>query len=328
MKAAWYNETGPASEVLKVGEMEKPEPGPGEVLVRIYASGVNPSDVKKRAGAQPPGFQDGFVIPHSDGAGVIEAVGDGVPDNRLGNRVWVYQAQYQRHWGTAAEYVCLPGIRAAPLPDNSSFEVGACAGIPMMTAHRCVFSGGEVDGKTVLVTGASGRVGFYAAQWAKQAGATVIGTAGSDHRMVEARLTGADHVLNYTEDNLVESIMDITHGQGVDRIVDVELGRNIQTSADVLKVGGVVASYSSSKDMNPVIPFYPLMFKNIALELVLVYNMVEGAKVQARDDIYTALSNDALLHRVAKTFSLDDVAAAHEVVEDGGVDGCVVVAIG
>lgn len=327
MKAAWYNETGPASEVLQVGEREKPVPGPGEVLVRIHASGVNPSDVKKRAGAQPPGFEDGFVIPHSDGAGVIEAVGDGVPDNRIGSRVWVYQAQYQRHWGTAAEYVCLPGIRAASLPDNHSFEVGACAGIPMMTAHRCVFSGGSVEGKTLLVTGASGRVGFYAAQWAKQAGATVIATAGSEHRILEARLTGADHVLNYTDDNLAGSIMDITHGQGVDRIVDVELGKNIHTSAQVLKTGGVVASYSSSRDMNPAIPFYPLMFKNVSLELVLVYNMAEGAKKQAREDIHDALASDRLVHRVAKSFPLEQIARAHELVEQGGVDGCVVVAV-
>ena len=328
MRAVWYTKTGEATEVLQFGEMDKPEPGPGEVLVRIHASGVNPSDVKKRAGVQPPGFQDGFVIPHSDGAGVIESVGAGVPEERIGTRVWVYQAQYQRHWGTAAEYVVVPGLRAAPLPDNHSFDVGACAGIPMMTAHRCVFSGGDVSDKTILVTGASGRVGFYAAQWAKRAGATVIATAGSEHRLLEAKLTGADHVLDYTREDLESAILDITRGQGVDRVVDVEFGINISTSAEVLKVGGVVTSFSSSKNMNPEIPFYPLMFKNITIELVLVYNMPESAKAKARDDIYQALSDDSLLHRVAKTLPLQDTATAHELVEKGGLDGCVVVEIG
>lgn len=327
MKAAWFSETGPAREVLRVGEMDRPEPAAGEVLVRIHASGVNPSDVKKRAGAQPPGFRDGFVIPHSDGAGVIEAVGAGVPEERIGTRVWVYQAQYQRHWGTAAEYVALAGLRAAPLPDNCPFEVGALAGIPMMTAHRCVFADGDVDGKSVLVTGASGRVGFYAAQWAKRAGAMVIGTAGSTHRLAEAQRTGADHILDYTRDDLTEAILDLTAGQGVDRIVDVEMGQNIRTSAEVLKVGGVVSTYSSSRAMNPEIPFYPLMFKNITLQMVLVYNMAEGAKTQARKDIHEALSEDALVHRIAKTFPLEETAAAHEAIEGGGADGGVVVAV-
>lgn len=327
MKAVWFNETGPAREVLRVGEMEKPEPGAGEVLVRIHASGVNPSDVKKRAGAQPPGFQDGFVIPHSDGAGRIEAVGAGVPEERVGTRVWVYQAQYQRHWGTAAEYVVLPGLRAVPLPDNGSFEVGACAGIPMMTAHRCVFADGDVAGKTVLVTGASGRVGFYAAQWAGNAGATVIGTAGNERRIAEARRTGADHVLDYTRDDLVEAILDLTNGQGVDRIVDVEMGENIQVSAQVLKVGGVISTYSSSRAMTPAIPFYPLMFRNITLQMVLVYNMAEGAKTQARRDIHKALSEEALVHRIARTVPLEETAAAHEMIEGGGLDGCVVVTV-
>ena len=179
-----------------------------------------------------------------------------------------------------------------------------------------------------LVTGASGRVGFYAAQWAKHAGASVIATAGSEHRIVEAKLTGADHVLDYTREDLPGAIMDLTHGQGVDRVVDVEFGANIMTSAEVLKVGGVVASYSSSKMMNPQIPFYPLMFKNICMELILVYNMSESAKAKARDDIYRALSENTLLHRVAKTFPLEETADAHRMVERGGVDGCVVVEIG
>ncbi len=325
MKAIWFHETGPAREVLQCGERQKPIPGPGEVLVRLYVSGVNPSDVKKRAGAQPPGFQDGFVIPHSDGAGVIEAIGPEVPGISVGSRVWVYQAQYQRNWGTAAEYVTLPYSRAIPLPEQASFAIGACAGIPMMTAHRCVFADGDVAGKIVLITGASGRVGFYAAQWAKRAGAIVIATAGSSHRLAEAARTGADHTLDYTREDLVEAIGDLTHGQGVDRIVDVEMGQNIETSAEILRVGGVVAAYSSSRNMNPVIPFYPLMFKNITLQMVLVYNMPEPAKQAAAQAISQALSEGVLVHRIARQFPLEDTAAAHEAIERGGLDGCVVV---
>jgi NADPH2:quinone reductase len=327
MKAVWFNQCGDAAEVLQYGDMDMPEPGPGEVLVRLHTSGVNPSDVKKRAGLQPAGFEDGFVIPHSDGAGVIEAVGMGVPEEKIGARVWVYQAQYQRHWGTAAQYIVLPALRAARLPDQADFEVGACAGIPMMTAHRCVFADGVPKGKTILVTGASGRVGFYAVQWARRAGATVIGTAGSEARCEQARQSGAEHVLNYRQDDLVDAIEEITHGQGVDRIVDVEFGLNIELSSQVLKTGGVVASYSSSKNMNPEIPFYSLMFKNITLEMVLVYNMPDSAKMQAEQDIYQALTEEALVHRIAKKFPLAQTSKAHEAIESGGLDGCVVVEI-
>jgi len=177
MKAAWFESFGPASDVLRVGEQEKPEAGHGEVLIRLASSGVNPSDVKKRAGSFPNLLDEGFVIPHSDGAGVIEAVGEGVPANRIGERVWIYQAQHGRRLGSAAEYIALDQRRAAPLPDNTGFEIGACIGIPVMTAHRCVFADGPVDGQTVVITGGAGRVGHYAVQWAAQAGARVIATA-------------------------------------------------------------------------------------------------------------------------------------------------------
>ncbi len=324
MRAIWFNESGDADKVLQLGEKDPPVPGSEEVLVRLHASGVNPSDVKKRAGAQPAGFVDGFVIPHSDGAGVVAEVGDSVRGLKAGDRVWVYQAQYQRHWGTAAELIVLPESRVVPLPDEASYAIGACAGIPMMTAHRCVFADGDVTDKTVLVTGASGRVGYYAAQWAKQAGAKVIATAGSDSRCDQAAKTGADHVLNYRNNDLVSGIMDITNGDGVDRIIDVEFGRNIETSSQILKTGGVIASYSSSKDMQPTIPFYPLMFNNITMELVLVYNMLESAKEAAAKDITKALAAGALQHRIAESYALEETAKAHQTIEAGGLDGCVV----
>jgi NADPH2:quinone reductase len=327
MKAVWFEEAGVAGEVLKVGERLLKEPGEGEVRVRLYASAVNPSDVKKRAGAQPPGFEDGYVIPHSDGAGVIESVGSGISSERVGQRAWVYQAQFGRNCGTAAQYVCLPSSMAAPLPENTGFEVGACMGIPVMTAHRCVFNIGDPAGKTILVTGASGRVGYYAAQWARLAGARVIGTAGSDERCAVAAQTGADEILNYRSESLVQRIEQITEGKGVDHIVDVEFGVNAQTSATVLKNGGTISTYSSSLAPEPVIPFYPMMFKNITLNMVLVYNMPDEAKQRAIDDIYDALENDRLKHRIAETWALEQTAKAHESIEAGGRDGCVVVTI-
>ena len=327
MQAVWFEETGEAKDVLRFGERARPEAGDGEVLVRLHASAVNPSDVKKRAGAQPPGFADGFVIPHSDGAGVIEAVGDGVDRGRVGERVWVYQAQYQRHMGTCAQYVAVPSALAATLPENTGFDVGACAGIPMMTAHRCLAVHGDVAGKDLLVTGASGRVGYYAAQFAVQAGARVIATAGSGPRCGIASQTGAHQVLNYREEGLAAAVLELTGGEGVHGIIDVEFGVNIETSAEVLRTNAAVSTYSSSQAPQPSIPFYPLMFKNTTVYLVLVYNMPDQAKASAIADINRALAHDRLKHRIAETWSLERTASAHESIEEGGRDGCVVIEI-
>lgn len=327
MRAAWFEQGGPAAEVLEVGQRERPEAAPGEALVRVHASGVNPSDVKKRAGLQPMAPEPGWVVPHSDGAGVIEALGEGVDEQRLGERVWLYQAQYQRRFGTAAEYVALPAERAAPLPDGVDFEVGACMGIPAMTAHRCVLGDGDVDGQTVLVTGAGGRVGWYAVQWAKRSGARVIATAGRPPTIEAARQAGADLVVDYSADSVQDAIMAFTDGVGVDRIVDVEFGMNLGVTLAVLRPGGVVATYSSSRKPEPTLPFYPLMFRDVTVHFVLVYAMPETAKRAAIDDIAAALAADGLTHRVAEVYPLDEIARAHERVESGVVDGCVVVRI-
>ena len=323
MRAAWFETTGPAEKVLKIGDWPDPEPAIGEVRVKLHTSGINPSDVKKRDG-QSPLFADLPVIPHSDGAGVIDAVGAGVPKTRIGERVWVYQAQYQRRFGTAAVFVSLPAPRAVRLPEKASFAEGACLGIPAMTAHRCVFADGNVAGRSVLVTGAGGRVGFYAVQWAKWGGARVFATVGGDANALAARDAGADVVINHRTDDVAKAVLDATDGAGVDRIVEVEFGRNLATATKVIRAGGVIATYASSGERTPALPFYPLMFKDVTIRLVLVYAMAEQAKRTAAADIVRFLDEGHLQHRIGASFALKDIAKAHQAIERG-VAGCVVV---
>jgi NADPH2:quinone reductase len=327
MYAAWFEAFGSAKDVLQCGEIENPVVGPGEVLVRMKTSAVNPSDVKKRAGSFPNLLDDGFVIPNSDGAGVIEAVGAGVDSSRVGDRVWLYQAQYARRLGTAAEYVAIDSARAPSLPDNVSFEVGACLGIPVMTSHRAVFADGAVSGQTILITGGAGRVGHYAIQWASQAGATVIATASNDTDKTACLNAGANQVVNHRNDDVVAEILSASGGDLIDRVVDVEFGANLPISVEVLKIGGVIAAYSSTQIPEPRIPFFRMMYKDLTLRSIIVYAMPEDAKKQAIDDIDKALSNDALQHRIAASMPLNEIVTANEVIEQGSIRGAVVLTI-
>ena len=327
MRAAWFEEFGAARDVLQVGELDDPVAGPGEVLVRVATSGINPSDVKKRAGSFPNLLDDGLVIPNSDGAGIIEAVGDGIDSGRVGERVWLYQAQFARRLGTAAEYVAIDARRAPPLPAAAGFEVGACLGIPVMTAHRAVFADGDVSGQRVLVTGGAGRVGHYAAQWASQAGATVIATASNDADRSTCEAAGAHHVVNHRDADLVASIMSATDGQPVDRVVDVEFGANLPTSVEVLRVGGTIATYSSTQVTEPKLPFFQMMYKDITIRMIIVYAMPEAAKAHAIADIDKALSAGALQHRIAHTMPLSDIAKGNELVEQGSIRGAVILSL-
>ena len=324
MRAASFEEFGTAADVLKVGDIDTPVAGPGEVLVRLHASGINPSDVKKRGGSFPNLLDEGAVIPNSDGAGVIEAAGDGVPPARLGERVWIYQAQYARRFGTAAEYVAVASERAPYLPDNADFDVGACLGIPVMTAHRCVFADGSVDGQKILVTGGAGRVGHYAVQWASQAGATVVATASNEADADACLSAGASKIVNHRNDNVAEAILDATGGEPVDRIVEVEFGTNLQMSIEVIRIGGVIATYSSMQDAHPKLPFFPMMYKDLTIRLVIVYAMPESAKQFAIADIDRALAGDLLQHRIARTFPLDEIVQGNELIEQGGIRGAVI----
>jgi NADPH:quinone reductase len=327
MRAAWFDAFGPARDVLKVGEQETPAAAAGEVLVRMHTSGVNPSDVKKRAGSFPNLLDDGFVIPNSDGAGIIEAVGNGVDPGRVGERVWVYQAQFGRRYGTAAEYVAIDASRAPTLADNASFEVGACLGIPVMTAHRAVFADGDVSGQTILITGGAGRVGHYAIQWASQSGATVITTASNDADKAACESAGAHHVVNHRDDDVAAKVKAAADGNPVDRVIDVEFGANLPVSVDVLKVGGVIATYSSTQVPEPKLPFFQMMYKDLTIRTIIVYAMPEDAKQHAIRDIETALRNNALQHRIAETLPLAEIARANEIIEQGKVRGAVLLAI-
>ena len=327
MKAAWFKSFGTAKDVLEVGDWKTPEPAHGEVKIRLHASGVNPSDTKKRAGANPALLDPGPVIPHSDGAGVIEDVGSGVPKSRIGERVWTFNAQYGRQEGTAAEYVCLPSQQAVWMPDNTSWEAGAMMAIPAMTAHRAVFADGGVEGQNIVVTGGAGRVGYYAIQWAKYFGANVIATASSQTSREECMNAGADFIVGHPSNEVNKEIMEFTGGNKVDRIVEGDFGANLLPVLDILKTSGVIASYSSMTDMNPSIPFVRMMFMDLTLRLVLVYAMPDEAKMDAIEDITHFLSMDRLDNRVAETHPLEEIVKAHEAIEQGGNNGSVIVTI-
>lgn len=326
MRAAWFEQFGAASEVIQIGDLDTPQPGPGEVLVRMHRSAVNPSDVKKRAGAFPNLLDDGFVIPHSDGSGVIEAVGGQVNPARVGQRVWVYQAQYARRLGSAAEYLAIDDNRAVPLPDNSSFDAGACLGIPAMTAHRCVFADGPVADQTLLITGGAGRVGFYAIQFASQTGARVVATASNEADRETCLRAGAHAVVNHREDNWSAAVLAVTEGP-VDRVIDVEFGANLPEVLKLIRTSGVIATYSSTQVREPQLPFLQMMFMDLTIRMVIVYAMPEQAKQLAIDEINVALQNDSLIHRIASVVDLSETARAHEIIESAESRGCVLISL-
>jgi NADPH2:quinone reductase len=324
MRAAYYESVGPAAEVLRVGERPTPRPAQGEVRIRIHASGVNPSDVKARAGARGA-LAYPYVIPHSDGAGVIESLGSGVDPKRLGEPVWTWNAAWKRPFGTCAEFVCLPSEQAVKLPPQTDFHGGACLGIPAMTACHAALGDGPLDGKTVLVTGGAGAVGHYAIQFAKWSGARVITTVSGAAKASHATSAGADHVINYREQDVVAAIKDSTAGAGVDRIVDVEFGGNLGISTQVLKAGGVIAAYGSSAVPTPTLPFYPMMFNHTTVHMLLVYLLSTAQRQSACGLINQALQAGILKNAIGGLFALKDIAQAHIAVESGSVIGNVVV---
>lgn len=324
MKAAWFDQFGPADKVLKVGEQETPEVKRGDVLIQMATSGVNPSDVKKRSGAFPNLLDDGPVIPHSDGAGKIIAVGEDISKNRINERVWVYQAQFERRSGTAAEFLSIDSNRAIALPENTSYEIGACLGIPAMTAHRCVFSDGDVIDKYILVTGGAGRVGSYAIQWAKNAGALVIATASNEEDKKLCHDLGAEIVVNHRDEHWDMDILVKTNGSKIDRVIDVEFGKNLPKLLKVLKTGATIATYASSQVPKPELPFLQMMYMDLSIRMVIVYAMPELAKYEAIKDITAALKNNRLQHKIACSLDFNNIQKGHKLIESGKIRGCVV----
>jgi len=325
MRAAWYQRLGPARDVLAVGDIATPEPGAGEVRVRLAASAVNPSDVKRRLG-HIYAMEHPRVIPNSDGAGVVDATGPGVASDWMGRRVWLYNGQRGgRAFGTAAEYICLAEHLVTPLPEGVSFAEGACLGIPAMTAHRGVFGGGPVDGQTLLVTGGAGAVGHYAVQLAKWGGAKVVATVSGDAKAEEARAAGADAVVNYREPDAADRILAATGGKGVDRIVEVGFGANMPVTERVLNTNGSMSVYAADGGELAAFPFRFFLTHCITVEFFVLNTIPLAARDQARRDITRWLEEGAAIHRVAGIYPLDRIAEAHEAVERGDKRGTVIV---
>ncbi|HEX5248997.1 MAG TPA: NADPH:quinone reductase [Gaiellales bacterium] len=317
MRAAVYERYGPARDVLRVTEIERPEPGPGEVRVRMRVSAVNPTDWRVRSGSQSGGDPPfPYLVPNQDGAGEIDAVGEGVDAGRAGTRVWVWFAAHGRQHGSAAQWVCLPERQAVPLPAGASFELGASLGIPALTAHHCLFRDGAIDGSTVLVAGGAGAVGHFAIELGRRGGAHVIATVSSDEKAELARKAGAEAIVNYRADDCAATIR-AAAPEGVDRIVEVAPAANAALDAEVIAPDGVVAIYAADGDL--ATPVRPLMVRNVALRFVLVYNVAAEWLARAVDDVSAALAAGDLSELPAHRFALDDIAAAHEAVESGAV---------
>lgn len=332
MRAAFYRRTGPPEEVLEVADLPDPIPGPGEVLVRVRASGVNPADVKRRAGWRGIAMGHPLVVPHSDGAGEVIGVGAGVDPARLGERVWLWNAQGGyggpgRAFGTAAERVALPAAQAVRLPDAFGFEEGACLGVPAMTAHRAVFADGPVAGHTILIQGAGGAVAHFAVQFAVCGGARVIGTAGSAVRAAHARAAGAEEVIDRAREDVVERVFEWTRGAGVDRIVEVEFGANLAVDAAVLKPNGVIATFSSTSCPEPVLPYYTLAFKGANVRFLQGFHLPDAARLEGKSAIARLAGEGRLEAAVGRVLPLHRIAEAHAAVERGDVTGNVVVAV-
>lgn len=315
MRAAWYERNGSAKEVMVVGERPTPEAGAGEVRVKLHTSGVNPSDVKSRL-ARPLG--NAYIIPHSDGAGVIDQVGAGLPASRMGERVWTWNAQWQRPHGTAAEYVVLPSAQAAHLPDNTSFEAGACMGIPGLTAMQAMRLAGDVQGRQVLVTGASSSVGHYLTQMLSQAGATVVGTVGNEAKAAHAKAAGATHTLFYKNGHSVDEVKALTQGQGVDVVIDMDFSTTAGWLAQgVLKHHGQLVCYGSNPPPDINLAFRAMLFGSFNLKFFLVYDLLPDDRLACLQSLNAMLKADSLQHSLLSSFTLDQVVQAHETVEAG-----------
>ena len=327
MKAAWYTRQGAPAEVIQFGEHPTPHAAAGEARVRLHASAVNPADTNRTVG-RSYAMEGPLIIPNSDGSGVVDEVGEGVADSWLGKRVWLYNGQRGgRLLGTAAEYIALDVDLVSELPDNTSFDEGACLGIPCMTAHRAVTLGGDLTGKTVLVTGGAGAVGHYAVQWAKHLGARVIATVSSQEKAAHAQAAGADLTLNYRTEDVAAGLREYTDGSGVHHVVDVDFGGNLAVTLKIIAANGSIAYYATKGNVHPAIPAPEIMRKNVSIHGILLNGAPHAARKRAQEDIVNALRAGNLRHTVSSVFPLDRTADAHAAVESAPKNGTVVVSI-
>lgn len=325
MKAAYYEAQGSARDVLKVGELPTPEPGPDEVRVRIHVSGLNPTDIKARTGFSSE-MPYPLIIPHQDGSGVIDAVGKNVPSDRVGERVWVYEAQHGRAAGTAAEFVVVPSYQAVHLPDTTSFEVGASLGIPALTAHRCLFSDGNLKGRRVLIHGGAGVVGTAAILLAKWAGAWVSTTVMGAEQAAVAEENGADLVLDRKSEDVAGIVLEATERHGVDHIVDVALKPNLDINLACLAQGGVISAYATANATDELsIPLLKAMMHGCVFRFVYIYNTSDELKQDAAADIISCLDAGHYSPKIGLNMPLQHVADAHEALESSRVIGKVLV---
>ncbi|MCX7560951.1 NADPH:quinone reductase [Sulfitobacter sp. F26204] len=325
MRAITYSSLGPAADVLTLQTMPDIPPARGEVRVALTYSGVNPSDVKSRMGRPgmvKPAFDS--ITPHSDGAGVIDTVGDGVDPSRIGQRVWIWNGQWQRPRGTAANHITLPEDMAVPLPDAVALETGAILGIPGLTAAQAVFGGGSVDGTTILIQGGAGTVGLLAVQLAKWGGAKVIATCSPRDfdRVVQA---GADTVLDYSAPDLATQILAASGGALIPTVVEVEFGLNVAMDAEIVAPNGRIAAYGSAKEMSPSLPFLPLLFKAVTIDIILIYLLPLADRKAMIERLHAALLQGALTGPVERVYPLDQTVQAHEAVEAGTRSGAVLI---
>ena len=316
MKAAWYTVQGPAREVLQVGELPDPQPGAGEVRVRVHASGINPTDMYGRSGSRRRGMAFERIVPHQDGAGVIDAVGAGVPRERIGERVWLYMAQWQRAFGTAAEMITLPSDRAVLLPGKATFPEGACLGVPWLTAHWAVAMDGSVSGQTLLVAGGTGAVGVYAIQIAKAKGARIIATVGSAEKGVTAKAAGADEVIDFRREDVGARVAALTDGQGADRLIEPQFALNAPLFPKLLRKRGTVIVYGAGGAEGSISAAWGIQ-NQPTIRFIYMYELPADAYKHAVADFAGLAINGRIRHLPIRTFALGSIADAHEAVEKG-----------
>jgi len=328
MRAAFYEQTGPAGIVLQHADVPVPVPGPGEVRVKMQWSGVNPSDVKARAGLRGGPMPFPRIIPHSDGMGVIDAVGPGTDSKRIGERVWLWNAGWKRASGSAAEYIALPAGQAVRLPDDVSGESGACFGIPATTALQAVLTRGGVEGKSVLIAGGAGAVGHYAVQFAKRLGAVrVIATVSSDEKAALVRAAGADVVIDYRREDVVQRVLQETGGRGVDRIIEVDVAANGAMDIELVRPDGEWIVYGCGGP-SFTLPFFALASRNVAVCLIMIYTLNPHDRQRVLGTLDRLLSEGPLIHNIAVRMPLEQIVEAHELVEQGRTVGNIVLSIG